>query len=113
MMVPAPGLFSMMMVAPRFFAISCASVRAITSVPPPGANGTTIRMVFSGHAATAELTGNANTEAHAPSASSSSSILRDEPNDMYLLRRGARHIGVGDADFPQHLLRMLADRGDA
>jgi hypothetical protein len=30
------------------FVISCARVRAITSVPPPGAKGTTIRMVLSG-----------------------------------------------------------------
>src|SRR5260370_1230837 len=36
MMVPAPGLFSIMTDAPRSFAISCASLRAIKSVPPPG-----------------------------------------------------------------------------
>ena len=42
MMVPAPGLFSMITDPPRSFAISCANARAITSVPPPGANGTTI-----------------------------------------------------------------------
>src|SRR3977135_594929 len=49
MMVTAPGLFSIMTVAPRSFAIPCASVRAITSVPPPGANGTTILTILSGY----------------------------------------------------------------
>ena len=53
MMVPAPGLFSIMTDAPRSFAISCASVRAITSVPPPGAKGTTILTIRSGYAAKA------------------------------------------------------------
>src|ERR1700753_2439349 len=51
MMGPAPGLLSIMPVAPRSFAISCASVRAITSVPPPGANGTTILTTWSGYKA--------------------------------------------------------------
>jgi len=59
MMVPAPGLFSIMTVAPRSFAISCASVRAITSVPPPGANGTTILTILSGYNAEASSGENA------------------------------------------------------
>src|SRR5258708_3841524 len=58
-MVPAPGLFSIMTVAPRSFAISCASVRAITSVPPPGANGTTILTILSGYNAEASSGENA------------------------------------------------------
>src|SRR5258706_1861432 len=56
MMVPAPGLFSIMTVAARSMAISCASVRAITSVPPPGANGTTIFTILSGYPAKARFT---------------------------------------------------------
>src|SRR5438093_9284872 len=52
-MVPAPGLFSMMMPAPRSFAISCASTRAMASVPPPGAKGTMILMTRSGYPAKA------------------------------------------------------------
>src|SRR5262245_48670780 len=59
MMVPAPGLFSIMVLLPRSFAISCASARAITSVPPPGANGTTILMMRSGKAARAGSPANA------------------------------------------------------
>jgi hypothetical protein len=42
-----------MTAAPRSFAISCASVRAITSVPPPGAKGTTILTILSGYKAMA------------------------------------------------------------
>src|ERR1700753_1703494 len=58
-MVPAPGFFSTMTVKPRSFAMSCASVRATTSVPPPGAKGTTSRTILSGYraiAASVEIT---------------------------------------------------------
>src|SRR3954452_24798261 len=101
----------MMMVAPRFFAISCASVRAITSVPPPGAKGTTMRMVFSGYAAKTGSTGNADSGAPAANATSDR-ILHARPNRMFLLRRGADSCR-GHADFLQHLCGMFADRGDS
>src|SRR5882672_7600192 len=62
MMVPAPGLFSMITVAPRSLAISCARVRAITSVPPPGAKGTTILTILSGYPAKALSAQNADSK---------------------------------------------------
>src|SRR2546425_674735 len=55
MIVPAPGLLSTMTGWPRSLAISAPSVRAIRSVPPPGAKGTTRRTGFSGKAADAAL----------------------------------------------------------
>src|SRR5262249_26020303 len=45
MMVPAPGRFSMMKVAPCAWAICSANWRATTSTPPPAGSGTTSRMV--------------------------------------------------------------------
>src|SRR6267142_5549842 len=62
MVVPAPGLFSMITVAPRPLAISCARVRAITSVPPPGAKGTTILTILSGYPAKALSAQNADSK---------------------------------------------------
>src|SRR5258708_39381194 len=89
MMVPAPGLFSMMMVAPRSFAIACARVRAITWVPPPGAKGTTILMVLSGYRAKASLTGSAEISAHAASANSQNALRADQ-HDIQIHSRKAR-----------------------
>jgi len=76
MMVPAPGLFSTMTDARRSLAISCASVRAITSVPPPGANGTTIRITLSGYRADAFSLESAGISANTTSASSKAFVLR-------------------------------------
>ena len=48
MMVPAPGRLSTITFWPRSFDISSARMRAMVSVPPPGAKGTTSRIGLSG-----------------------------------------------------------------
>ena len=50
-MVPAPGLFSTITEPPSCFCISCAKVREMMSVPPPGANGTTIFVTWPANSA--------------------------------------------------------------
>src|SRR3978361_855238 len=90
-MVPAPGLFSMMTDAPRSFAISCASVRAITSVPPPGAKGTTILTIRSGYDARA---GPAEMAAGNNAATANNSVALKFRGDIgAILVRGHFHTG--------------------
>ena len=59
MMVPAPGRFSTMTVPPSCLAISCASVREMMSVPPPGAKGTTILVTWLAKSAARDAAGRA------------------------------------------------------
>ncbi|MOA19742.1 hypothetical protein D3C78_1401470 [compost metagenome] len=47
----APGLFSMITAWPSESPMDCARMRAITSVLPPGAKPTTMRIVLAGQAA--------------------------------------------------------------
>src|SRR5690606_24850352 len=56
---PAPALFSMMMGWPSWRDTPSSTLRATMSVPPPGGNGTTTRMGWSGQAASAEVAASA------------------------------------------------------
>ena len=52
-MPPAPGLLSMMIGWPRFFAIAAATIRVTTSVALPGVKGTMTRIGSSGQVSAA------------------------------------------------------------
>jgi len=61
--------------------LSCASVRATTSVPPPGGNGTTILMIRSGYPANARVVQAADSSANAASANKTF-VLRFRRSDI-------------------------------
>src|SRR5688572_8652745 len=52
-MVPAPGRFSTTTCCPRYSDTFGATARAVMSVPPPGADGTTKRIAREGYGACA------------------------------------------------------------
>src|SRR5665647_1352348 len=109
MMVPAPGLFSMTMVAPRSLAISCASVRAMTSVPPPGANGTTILTILSGYKAEAGSAENAASN-NAASANRTDMVFVVGSNGMCIRLRLEK--ALADHAFQQSAMHWKTNRYD-
>src|ERR1700676_5398779 len=106
MMVPAPGLFSMITETPKSLAISCANVRATTSVPPPGAKGTTIRMARSGYKAFASPVANAASNS-AANANGNREVFIGCPKSMSFA--GAGRLKNTLADFASAQCRALGD----
>src|ERR1700704_2831508 len=115
MMVPAPGLFSIITDAPRSFAISCARVRAITSVPPPGAKGTTILTIRSGYTAKAASFESADSNANATSADKATVGLEIQGNDMRRPLRAEvlkQESQIGGSDHPRHNGNLSQHHGE-